>query len=553
MGVRVSVQDFSLANPIYKGATVTFYTVDVNGVKTTTKATLYAGPTGTTELTNPVTLGTDGKFQAAVYIEDPVVAAVSGLTTADHETGVIFPEGTWRGDWVTATLYYPGDVIQDGVNGPGTNDIYHVVSMHTSGVWATDAADATKLALMIDMSTLTSPVLLDDTTPQLGGTLDTNSKRIDFSEGAVIASGSSCDIWANSDGNTVHITGTTEIDDFATAPKAGAWMLVVFDGAVNVVDSATITVDGNTDFTTEAGDMALVYAETTTTFRFKPLPVDGGSPVAPVAAAGVSGDVQTFTVSGTWTKPTPAGTLAFIQVWGGGGSGGKSTSAAGGGGGGGGYDEKWVLVSALGATETVTIGAGGAAQPTTNNPGNVGGNTTLGAHLTGYGGGAGGGASDSRSGGGGGGGRTSVGATGTSAAEGLGGKGGTPGGLGGAAAAEPGVAGGGGGGGAGKTTGDGGSGGAGWAGGGGGGGCSGGGTTAGHGGDGNWGGGGGGGGNEAATGGTGGSSAYGGAGSDGTVSASSAAGTQPGGGSGGTGTGTTTGAGGDGKCVVTLF
>lgn len=393
--------------------------------------------------------------------------------------------------------------------------------------------------------------IVEDTSPQLGGTLDTNGRRIDFSEGAAVASGSSCDIWTPADGQTVHITGTTNIDDFATAPKAGAYMWVVFDGALTVNDSATITVDGNANFTTEANDMALVYAETTTTFLFKPLPVDGGSPVA---ASGVSGDVQTFTASGTWTKPSPTGTYARVQVWGGGGSGGKSTSAAGGGGGGGGYAEDWFLVSALGATETVTIGGGGAAVTVTNNPGNVGGNTTFGSHITGYGGGPGGGASGSRGGGGGGGGISSVGATGTSASDGLGGTGGIPGSEGGQSAAAAGVDGasGGGGGGAGKTTGNGGKGGDAWAGGGGGGGCSGGGTTAGAGGAAIWGGGGGGGGNEAATGGSAGASLFGGAGSAGTDSTNSAAGTQPGGGSGGTNTGDT-GAGGDGKCVVTLF
>src|SRR3990167_3089604 len=70
-------------------------------------------------------------------------------------------------------------------------------------------------------------------------------------------------------------------------------------------------------------------------------------------------DVQTFTASGTWTKPS-GGNIAFIQCWGGGGGGGSSPEGSGAGGGGGGsYTEKWILLSSLGATETVTIGAGG--------------------------------------------------------------------------------------------------------------------------------------------------------------------------------------------------
>ncbi|KKM67506.1 hypothetical protein LCGC14_1470390, partial [marine sediment metagenome] len=103
--------------------------------------------------------------------------------------------------------------------------------------------------------------VVEDTTPQLGGPLDTNGQLIQFSEGAAIASASSCDIWGGDDGNTVHITGTTNIDDFATAPKAGAYMWVIFDGAASVVDSATITVDGNATFQAAANVLGLVYAE----------------------------------------------------------------------------------------------------------------------------------------------------------------------------------------------------------------------------------------------------------------------------------------------------
>ncbi|KKL73155.1 hypothetical protein LCGC14_2077740 [marine sediment metagenome] len=135
-----------------------------------------------------------------------------------------------------------------------------------------DDANAAAARTTLGAGTGSLDDLVDDLTPQLGGPLDTNSKLIQFSEGAAIASASSCDIWAGDDGNTVHITGTTNIDDFATAPRAGAYMWVIFDGALDVVDSATITVDGNANYATAANDMGLVYAETTTTFLFKPFP-----------------------------------------------------------------------------------------------------------------------------------------------------------------------------------------------------------------------------------------------------------------------------------------
>ena len=85
---RNSIQAFSLANPIYAAATVTFWTVS-GGVKTSTKATLYDSQAGAGTLVNPQTLDDKGKFRQAVYADVPTIATVSGLTIADHDTGII--------------------------------------------------------------------------------------------------------------------------------------------------------------------------------------------------------------------------------------------------------------------------------------------------------------------------------------------------------------------------------------------------------------------------------------------------------------------------------
>lgn len=104
-------------------------------------------------------------------------------------------------------------------------------------------------------------------------------------------------------------------------------------------------------------------------------------------------NTQTFDASGTWTKPAgySASSRVLVQAWGAGGSGGRNTTATSvSGGGGGGYIERWLNLSQFGATETITIGAGGAARTGTNQTGAVGGNTTVGALVTAYGGGGGG-------------------------------------------------------------------------------------------------------------------------------------------------------------------
>lgn len=149
-------------------------------------------------------------------------------------------------------------------------------------------------------------------------------------------------------------------------------------------------------------------------------------------------NIQTFSASGTWNKPTSFNPGAvMVRVWGAGGGGGGGSSLAtatvtkgGGGGGGGCFVERIFRASDLGDDVSVTIGAGGSAGTGataggSGGDGGVGGNTTFGSLLTGYGGGGGRGGQNSAlaTGGGGGGGGHSAG---TSASAAVGGSGGQP-------------------------------------------------------------------------------------------------------------------------------
>src|SRR2546430_1672986 len=91
----------------------------------------------------------------------------------------------------------------------------------------------------------------------------------------------------------------------------------------------------------------------------------GGEVTSPVSQGGLS-DIQTFSSTGTWTKPSGAPKLTRVYALGGGGGGGGgarvlsgNTASGGGGGGGGAMVIVDIPTASLGATEVVTVGAVG--------------------------------------------------------------------------------------------------------------------------------------------------------------------------------------------------
>lgn len=95
--------------------------------------------------------------------------------------------------------------------------------------------------------------------------------------------------------------------------------------------------------------------------------------------------MQVFESSDVWTRP-PGLRAVRVRVIGGGGKGGTAgstdagESTEGGGGGGGGYAESIISASNLNATETVTVGLGATT------PGETGGSSAFGTHLSATGG-----------------------------------------------------------------------------------------------------------------------------------------------------------------------
>jgi hypothetical protein len=98
-------------------------------------------------------------------------------------------------------------------------------------------------------------------------------------------------------------------------------------------------------------------------------------------------NTQVFTSSGTYT-PTAGMVYCVIEAVGGGGSGSTTNLNSGGGGGGGAYGRAVFTAVTIGASQAVTIGAGGVS--VTASAGNAGGTTSVGSLIS-AGGGTGGG------------------------------------------------------------------------------------------------------------------------------------------------------------------
>lgn len=284
--LRRSIPDFQLANPIYAGARVSFYTVNPStGLKTSTLATLYAAATGATTAANPQTLDGSGKFSAPVFSEVPVIAAITSRNVESHDTGPIQMRGTWRGTWVTDTVYFSGDTVTDALTG----DVLVAADDHTSGASVAADTAAGHLTIIIDISEIAG---LGDVDGPASST-DNEIPRYHLTTGKIIqASGVLIDDSSNVTpaANDVGALGTTSLkwgDIFLASGAvvnfnsgdvtvthsanalafAGASSGYSFDANILLVEGAAISWDGGDASITQTGNV-LTFAGATTRYEF---------------------------------------------------------------------------------------------------------------------------------------------------------------------------------------------------------------------------------------------------------------------------------------------
>ena len=197
---------------------------------------------------------------------------------------------------------------------------------------------------------------------------------------------------ASSTGNgLMQVSGLGTSGQFLTSQGAGTapqWTTSAVDQALgynwtgyHTFNIALLRIASSSDLTIASSTVGRLVATTTVNFT--------GATITGLSRASST----TWNASNTYRKSAGVSKL-FVEAIGAGASGGKGSNNAGGGGGGE-YRSRWINAADVGATETVTVGVGGAAR-STDGTGNVGANSTFGSLLTGVAGSGGesGGAAD---------------------------------------------------------------------------------------------------------------------------------------------------------------
>lgn len=325
---------------------------------TSTKQTVYKDNLGNTAWSNPIVLDSGGNLASGGVIWIPTGVTIKAVWAPANDTDP------------PASPYRTIDNIA------GINDTNALVSEWISGSTPTFVA-ATQLNVSGDLTATLTPNRRLKTTNTAGtiystitqrsfasgstavnvvsdtGSLDSGLSALSYSiadpnnpsvapgeiyrKAANVSSATNgtTDIWGII-GDYAHITGTTGIRHFSSAPYAGAQRTLIFDAVLTMFSSAALGIPGNSNISTAANDRAVVRADTVSTAVIAHYTKASAAPItlSPITSS-LSGSVSlnntanffdgpsiaqgtagTWLASGTVTLQDTAGAATFtVKLW----------------------------------------------------------------------------------------------------------------------------------------------------------------------------------------------------------------------------------------------
>ena len=307
---------------------------------------------------------------------------LDGSTLASSTYSFIIDEGTATQEFViadcTATVCTNMTRGLSAITGTTSVDALKFGHRRGASVKITDAPVLIKLTRIINgVGTLPNPISYTSHPTFTATTQIVDKKYVDdtaFSGAGVI------------DATTAArgvVELATQLEAASSTTNGGSGVLVIpASSATSTYNSAT--ADLRVVVTQNSGKIDngfLNIANYTGTFSAATTTFTGNVSITNATSTFASSTPKLFTASGTWSKATSTLKYIVVEVVGGGGGGATvGGTEVGGGGGGGGYSRKTIQASLLGSSETVTVGAGGAADS------GSGGTTSFGSHLSATGG-----------------------------------------------------------------------------------------------------------------------------------------------------------------------